>query len=71
MSLNYDDQWRLVKERHEEFAIRSGGIGSIEGLPIKGYYLAAHGPPGTSSLKVQEEPFHWRIVLDESRTDFL
>jgi len=63
--------WKLVKKRHEEWAIRSTGIGSIPGLPIEGYYLAADGPPGTGSLKVQEEPFHWKIVLDESRTDFL
>ncbi|KAF8346058.1 hypothetical protein F5887DRAFT_1158415 [Amanita rubescens] len=63
--------WKLVRGRHDEWAIRSTGIGSIPGLPIEGYYLAANGPPGTSSLKVQEEPFHWKIVLDESRTDFL
>ncbi|KAF8320638.1 hypothetical protein F5887DRAFT_1284759 [Amanita rubescens] len=63
--------WKLDRGEHDKWAIRSSGIGSIPGLPIEGYYLAANGPPGTSSLKVQEEPFHWHIVLDESRTDFL
>ncbi|KAF8737076.1 hypothetical protein AX14_013520 [Amanita brunnescens Koide BX004] len=70
-SLNYDHQWRLARGELNTWAIRSAGIGSIPGLPIEGYYLAANGPVGTSSLKVQEEPFHWRIVLDETRTDFL
>ncbi|KAF8737075.1 hypothetical protein AX14_013520 [Amanita brunnescens Koide BX004] len=63
--------WRLARGELNTWAIRSAGIGSIPGLPIEGYYLAANGPVGTSSLKVQEEPFHWRIVLDETRTDFL
>ena len=69
--LNYDNQWRIVREGPVEWAIRSSGIGGIPGLPIEGYYLAANGAPGTSSLKVQVEPFYWEILLDESRTDFL